>query len=313
MRRKDNLLTMSLIFLFIAGMSLLLYPTVAELWNKKVQTKAIVTYTEKVAEISDSEYESVRQLAEEYNRNIQNRNNIYSPSEEEQKLYEDLLNINGNGQMGYIQIPSIGVLLPVYHGVNDHILQVGVGHLEWTALPVGGEGTHCVLSGHRGLPSSRLFTDLDKVKEGDTFSLHVLDEIYTYEVDQILTVLPEETKALLPVEGMDLCTLVTCTPYGINTHRLLVRGHRIPTPIEREKLVVSSEAMIADRTTVAVFVAVPVLLLLFVLALLIRSGKKTYKKTGSRRERILWDTEEYVDPHKNGYTTGRKKGGAHLK
>ena len=176
--------------------------------------------------------------------------------------YEKLLDVAGNGVMAYIEIPKINVHLPVYHGTEEVILQVAIGHLDWTSLPVGGEGTHCVLSGHRGLPSARLFTDLDKMVIGDTFILKVLDEILTYEVDQILVVEPQDTAALQIEQGQDLCTLVTCTPYGINSHRLLIRGHRIANAEEVKVIRVSAEAGRIDPIMVAPVVAMPMLLIL---------------------------------------------------
>lgn len=151
----------------------------------------------------------------------------FFPNDEEKQYYEQLLNVSGNGIMGYIEIPSIDVMLPIYHGTSEEVLQVAIGHIEGSSLPIGGESTHSVISGHRGLPSSRLFTDIDQLSEGDTFTLMVLDEVLTYEVDQIRIVEPEDISLLAIEEGQDLCTLVTCTPYGVNSHRLLVRGHRV--------------------------------------------------------------------------------------
>ena len=170
--------------------------------------------------------------------------------------------------MGYIEIPSIDVHLPIYHGTDDAVLQIAVGHLEWTSLPVGGESTHCVLSGHRGLPSARLFTDLDQLKEGDYFMLNILDETLTYEVDQIRIVEPQETDDLLIVEGEDLVTLVTCTPYGINTHRMLVRGRRIATEEVRAVRRVTADAIQIEPIIVAPFVALPILLVLLIVLLI---------------------------------------------
>ena len=188
--------------------------------------------------------------------------------------YESLLDISGQGVMGYIEIPEIDVSLPIYHGTEDPVLQVAVGHLEWSSLPVGGESTHCVLSGHRGLPSAKLFTNLDKLREGDTFLLRVLDEILTYEVDQILIVEPQDTAALEIAEGEDYCTLVTCTPYGINTHRLLVRGHRIDNIEEVKTVRVTADAVQIEPMLVAPVVAIPMLLILLILLLLPRRRKK---------------------------------------
>ena len=225
---RKHLSTIVLVILLLIGLSLLLYPTVSDYWNSFHQTRAIATYAENVAALDNASYDAIWDAARQYNRNLCSRSNSFLLSEEQKAEYESLLDISGQGVMGYIEIPEIDVSLPIYHGTEDPVLQVAVGHLEWTSLPVGGESTHCVLSGHRGLPSAKLFTDLDKLREGDTFLLRVLDEILTYEVDQILIVEPQDTAALEIAEGEDYCTLVTCTPYGINTHRLLVCGSRIP-------------------------------------------------------------------------------------
>ena len=198
-------------------------------------------------------------------------------TDEERAQYESLLNVSGNGIIGYIEIPSINCSLPIYHGTDEAILQIAVGHIEGTSLPVGGSGTHCVLSGHRGLPSARLFTDLDKMVIGDTFLMRVLDETLTYEVDQIRIVLPYELDALEIEEGKDYCTLVTCTPYGVNSHRLLVRGHRIENQEEAQAIRITADAMQIEPLLVAPIVAIPMLLILLVILLL---PKKSKKKTG---------------------------------
>ncbi len=192
----------------------------------------------------------------------------FTLSEEQYAEYLELLNVSGLGIMGYIEIPEISVRLPVYHGTDESVLQIAVGHLEWSSLPVGGESSHCVLSGHRALPSAKLFTDLDKLREGDIFMLRVLDEVLTYEVDKISIVEPSQVSALQVIEGEDLCTLVTCTPYGINTHRLLVRGHRIENIAESRSIRVTADAIQIEPLIVAPIVAVPILLLLLVLLLL---------------------------------------------
>lgn len=231
---RKHLSTIVLVILLLIGLSLLLYPTVSDYWNSFHQTRAIATYAENVAALDNASYDAIWDAARQYNRNLCSRSNSFLLSEEQKAEYESLLDISGQGVMGYIEIPEIDVSLPIYHGTEDPVLQVAVGHLEWSSLPVGGESTHCVLSGHRGLPSAKLFTNLDKLREGDTFLLRVLDEILTYEVDQILIVEPQDTAALEIVEGQDYCTLVTCTPYAINTHRMLVRGTRVPYNGEEE-------------------------------------------------------------------------------
>ena len=200
----------------------------------------------------------------------------FALTEAEQEEYQSLLNMDGTGIMGYIEIPNIKLSLPIYHGTEESVLQIAVGHLDWSALPVGGEGTHCVLSGHRGLPSAKLFTNLDQLREGDTFTLRVLDEVLCYEVDQIRIVEPQDTSALLPEPGQDLCTLVTCTPYGVNTHRLLVRGHRIETPDSADAIRVTSDAMQIEPILVAPAVGVPLVLL--AVAVLLLSDRRRRRK-----------------------------------
>lgn len=271
---RKHLSTIVLVILLLIGLSLLLYPTVSDYWNSFHQTRAIATYAENVAALDNASYDAIWDAARQYNRNLLNRSNSFLLSQEQKAEYESLLDISGQGVMGYIEIPEIDVSLPIYHGTEDPVLQVAVGHLEWSSLPVGGESTHCVLSGHRGLPSAKLFTNLDKLREGDTFLLRVLDEILTYEVDQILIVEPQDTAALEITEGEDYCTLVTCTPYGINTHRLLVRGHHIDNIEEVKTVRVTADAVQLEPMLVAPVVAIPMLLILLILLLLPRRRKK---------------------------------------
>ena len=270
---KKHLSTIFLFLIFFLGLSLLLYPTFSDWWNSMHQSRAISTYSEAVATMDNEKYDEIWSAAWEYNRSLIDRPNDYLLSEEQKVQYEALLDIGQNGIMGYIEIPKIDVTLPVYHGTEESVLQVAIGHLEWTSLPVGGESSHCVVSGHRGLPSAKLFTDLDKMEVGDTFLLRVLDEVLTYEVDQILIVEPQETKALMIEEGKDLCTLVTCTPYGINTHRMLVRGHRVENAKVATVRRITADAVQIEPVIVAPFVAAPMLLLLLI-ALLIPNPKK---------------------------------------
>lgn len=267
-KNKGRWITILLLLVLLAGLSLLLYPTVSDYWNSLVQTKAIATYAENVANLNEEEYSRILSEARAYNDGLIQRSNDYLLSDAQEEEYERLLNVSGLGVMGYIEIPSIDCSLPIYHGTEESVLQIAIGHLEWTSLPVGGESSHCVLSGHRGLPSAKLFTNLDKLENGDVFLLRVLDEVLTYEVDQILIVEPEDTSALTIVPGKDYCTLVTCTPYGINTHRLLVRGHRIDTVEEAKTVRVTADATQIDPLLVAPFAAIPLLLLLFVYFLL---------------------------------------------
>lgn len=233
-RSVGRRLVMALLgLILICGVGLLLYPTVSNLWNSYHQTRAIVSYTEQTSEMDEKVKEALFRAAAAYNETLAQKDvQSWELSKEERAVYESLLAVTAKGIMGYVEIPGIGEKLPIYHGTSEAVLQEGVGHLEGSSLPVGGASVHTVISGHRGLPSARLFTDLDKMQKGDIFYLHVLEETLAYEVDQIQTVEPHETQALEIVEGQDLCTLVTCTPYGINTHRLLVRGHRTELPQE---------------------------------------------------------------------------------
>ena len=272
-KKSSNFITVLLVLILLVGLSLLLYPSVSDYWNSFHQTKAITEYSERVANLDEDQYAEIWDAAADYNASLLDRANSYLLSDAQEETYKQLLNVSGDGVMGYIEIPSIQCSLPVYHGTAESVLQIAVGHLEWTSLPVGGGSTHCVLSGHRGLPSAKLFTNLDKLVIGDVFMLRILDEVLTYEVDQILIVEPQETAALKIVEGQDYCTLVTCTPYGINTHRLLVRGHRIDNIPEAKAVHVTADAMQIEPMLVAPIVAIPILLVLFV-ALMIPGHKK---------------------------------------
>lgn len=267
-KKQSNCINVILILMLFVGLSLLLYPSVSNYWNSLHSTKAIASYAENVASLDENQYEEIWKEARAYNLALADRGNGYWLSDEQQADYEQLLDISGLGIMGYIEIPEIEVSLPIYHGTEDSVLQIAVGHLDWSSLPVGGENTHCVLSGHRGLPSAKLFTNLDKLVVGDQFLLRVLDEVLTYEVDQILIVEPHETDALQVVDGKDYCTLVTCTPYGINTHRLLVRGHRVDNMEEARVIRVTADAIQIEPLLVAPAVAIPMLLVLLILLLL---------------------------------------------
>ncbi len=274
---KKRLPTIILILVFFAGLSLLLYPTVSDRLNSLHQTRAISDYAQTVADLDNNVYEQYLSDAEEYNRALAARSNRFSLSKAEIGEYNALLNLSKTGVMGYIEIPEIKVSLPIYHGTNDSVLAIAIGHIAGSSLPVGGESSHCVLSGHRGLPSARLFTDLDKMSEGDIFMLRTLDETLTYEVDQIRIVEPAEVENLAIEDGKDYCTLVTCTPYGINTHRLLVRGHRIENKPESQAARVTSDALQIDPMLVAPVFALPILLLLLIF-LFVRSEKKKPNK-----------------------------------
>ena len=269
-----------MILALFAGLSLLLYPTVSDYWNSLHASQAVADYAENVRNLEAEKYELVLQDAKSYNQMLPYEQTTFALSEEEKEAYDALLDISGTGVMGYIEIPTVNISLPVYHGTEDAVLQIAVGHLEWSSLPVGGESTHCVLSGHRGLPSAKLFTNLDKLVAGDKFIMRVLDEVLTYEVDQILIVEPTDVSTLIIEAGKDLCTLVTCTPYGINSHRLLVRGHRIENQDEAKAIRVTSDAIQIEPLIVAPAVALPMLLVLLVILLV--SGGKT-KSAGGKK------------------------------
>lgn len=275
---KRKLSTMLLILVFFAGLSLLLYPSLSDYWNSFHASQAVATYSEEVRNLNADKYDRLIGEAREYNAALPGRYKAFFLSESDRSTYNALLDVNGTGVMGYIEIPTIQISLPIYHGTEDEVLQIAVGHLDWSSLPVGGEGTHCVLSGHRGLPSAKLFTNLDKLVAGDKFVIRVLDEVMTYEVDQILIVEPNDLSALAIEKGKDLCTLVTCTPYGVNSHRLLVRGHRVEN--ESEEIRVTSDAIKIDPLIVAPAVALPMLLAL--LFTLLVSGKKKKSDGGKK-------------------------------
>lgn len=263
--KKGSSSTSILILVLILGLSLMLYPSFSDYWNSMHQSRAIATYAQHVAELDTDKYEHIWKAAQDYNDRIQNRENVFLMSDEELADYSNQLNLSGDGIMGYIEIPLIGTMLPIYHGVDESVLQIAVGHIEWTSLPTGGAGTHCVISGHRGLPSAKLFSDLDKIAVGDLFMLRILDELMTYEVDRVLVVEPDDVDALLISEGQDLCTLVTCTPYGVNSHRLLVRGHRVTNTPEAVELRVTSDALQIEPMIVAPVVAVPLIVVFLIL------------------------------------------------
>ena len=217
-----------------------------------------------MAKLDDSDYERLWNEAEEYNRTLSEGVGRFVFTEEDEEKYNDLLNISGNGIMSYIEIPNLACVLPIYHGTSEEVLQIAIGHIEGSSLPVGGKSSHCVLSGHRGLPSAKLFSDLDQLREGDVFMIRTLDTTLTYEVDQIRIVLPHEINEIEMVKGEDLCTLVTCTPYGVNSHRLLVRGHRIENLEDAFDIRITADAMQIDPAIVAPVLAIPVLLLLLI-------------------------------------------------
>ncbi len=256
-RRGPQKSTVILVAFLLLGLAIIAYPTFSDWWNQYHQSRAIATYVQDIESISQEEKDAILAEARDYNVRLLQKSDRYRLSDEERAEYERTLNPTGNGVMGYIQISSIGVNLPVYHGLDESVLQIAIGHIEGTSLPVGGETTHAVVSGHRGLPSAKLFTDLDKLVEGDTFTMTVLDQTCTYEVDQIRIVDPADMSDLNIVQGADYTTLVTCTPYGINTHRLLVRGHRIDNIAGR--VVIPAEALQIPNYIAVPAVAIPML------------------------------------------------------
>ena len=277
--------------LFLIGFGILVYPTVADQWNTYRQSRLISSYEDRIQEMEPEDFTAEWEKARAFNDTL-TQNSIYGDvfGEEDQELedtdYWQILNVGGDGVMGYLSIPKINIKLSIYHGTSDEVLQTGVGHLNGTKLPIGGESTHSVLAAHRGLPSARLFTDIDQMKKGDKFYIHVLDETLAYQVDQILDMVDKDDsdtleKALQIEEGKDQVTLFTCTPYGVNSHRLLVRGTRVPYEGEEE---VSSTAVDTMLEAVQNYymlylilgLSVTLLIILF-LRFLMRPGKKNSK------------------------------------
>lgn len=274
--RKTRFFTWLIVLLAVAGVSVIAYPTVSDAVISRRSANAIVSYEEAINDTDDSALEEMLEAARAYNARIMLRSNPYVLDDEELEAYDKLLNISGDGLMGYVNIPSIKVNIPFYHGTNDDVLKTAVGHIEWTSLPVGGEDTHAVLSGHRGLPSAKLFSDLDKVELGDVFTVTVLGQRLSYEVDQILVLLPEEVEELNVIPGGDYCTLLTCTPYGVNTHRLLVRGRRIENAEAEPDVAKGAQESVSMPIRIAA-VSIP-LLFLFLLAMLMIYSRRLRKQ-----------------------------------
>ena len=275
-KKNGTKTTVLLVIVLVIGLGILLYPTFADWWNSLYQNRAINTYVETVANMDEEENERLLAEAEAYNKELLSKPNRFLMTEEDRKEYESVLDVSGSGIMGYIEIPSIDVKLPIYHGTDDKVLQTATGHIESTSLPVGGIGTHAAISGHRGLPSARLFTDLDKMEYGDTFLIQVLDRTLKYEVDRIRIVKPADLTELEIDPEKDLFTLVTCTPYGVNTDRLLVRGKRVDD--SETNIDVKAEGMQFNPLIIAPLVAAPILLVLLILVLI---------TTGRNRENNL--------------------------
>ena len=264
---------MIIVAVILVGIGLLAYPSVANYWNQFHQTRAIMAYNDTVSSLSTEDYEKILNDAKEYNKKLGETGIVWKMSKAQKAEYEKQLAVDTSGIMGYVSVPKFHIKLPVYHGTNESVLQIAIGHLEQTSLPVGGDSSHCEVSGHRGLPSARLFTDIDKIKEGDTWTMNVLKETLTYECDQIRIVEPEDLSNLQIAKGKDYCTLITCTPYGVNTHRLLVRGHRIPNVDGNANL--TADAIQIEPIYIAPFLAIPIILILLIA--LIASTRKAKK------------------------------------
>ena len=270
--KTRSLSSLLMLIALVIGTVLLVYPSASDYWNSFHQSQSIMGYAEQVAQMSAAEYARFISEAEAYNAELAKNGNEWHMSETQKMEYESRLTFSSTGVMGYIDIPKISVKLPIYHGTSESVLQTSIGHLAETSLPVGGKGSHCVLSGHRGLPSSKLFSDLDKMVQGDTFTLSVLNETYTYQVDQIRVVEPTDLRELTIRPDMDLCTLVTCTPYGINSHRLLVRGHRV-------KNANGDARVVADAFQVRPVYVAPFIMMFILAGLLIKFVALPSKRT----------------------------------
>lgn len=262
---RNILSTIFIALILTIGIGLLLYPTVSNWWNEMHQSRAIADYTSAVENLKETDYDALRKEAEQYNADLRNEESKFVPTDEMSERYFKLLDIGGNGIMGYIEIPSINVKLPIYHGTDEAVLQIATGHIQGSSVPVGGPSTHAAISGHRGLTSAKLFTQLDKVTEGDMFYIHILNEILAYQVDQINVVLPNEMDLLAIEDNKDFCTLITCTPYGVNSHRLLVRGARTEMPTEEtEQIMLPAETTQDEGVSPAVIGAVVLIVLLVI-------------------------------------------------
>ncbi len=283
---RKNWITLLLVVMALTGIGLIAYPTFADWWNSFHASRAVASYAEAVANLDQAKYDEILEEAEKYNKALSKSGIIWNMDEEQKEDYDRQLNINSSGIMGYIDIPKINITLPIYHGIEETVLQVAIGHLAGTSLPIGGKGSHCVVSGHRGLPSARLFTDIDKLIEGDTWTMTVLGRTVTYEVDQIRVVEPTDLSELQIKKGKDYCTLVTCTPYGVNTHRLLVRGHRVQNAQGDAEVI--ADALLIESVYIIPFIAVPVLLLLFVIVM-VTTGRQSKAKGNWKRIRKEFD------------------------
>ncbi len=302
-QRKDKLIIFLFILLIIVGLGFILFPLISNQIYKVQYQKVIKVYDDTVISNSDEENEAILNEAVIYNSTLTSTTIIdafENPSSETSTEYLSILDVDGNGMMGYISIPKIDVRIPIYHGTSSDVLQKGVGHLEGSSLPVGGESTHAILSAHRGLPSARLFTDLDQLEEGDIFYIYVLDEVLAYQVDQVLVTEPSETDALMIEEGKDYVTLVTCTPYGVNTHRLLVRGERIEYSEEVEETTTTDKSLTSADIILYISLVIAILLIIFAIFMSIYYSKKRHTKSVNTKNtknkaEYLFDKEEHDD------------------
>ena len=298
---KNRITNLVLVLMLFIGIGLLLYPSFSDYWNSFHQSRAIASYADEIAAMDTSQLDEIRAAAVEYNKRwVELGGSPRLLKDAELADYESQLNFNGSGMMGYIEIPAIKCYLGIYHGTSDAVLQIATGHLEWSSLPVGGESTHAVISGHRGLPSAKLFTELDKLRVGDRFSLYILGEEYSYEVDQINIVLPEDVELMKIYPGEDYVTLVTCTPYGINTHRLLVRGTRVENIVDHT-LHFTSEAMRIDPLVVTPVVMAPILLILLLMVALGGNHKERKRRDQLYRAALAYLNEMEENPMGSDY------------
>ncbi len=274
-KKKGKLSTILLVVILLVGLSVMLYPIISNWWNTHTQSRAIATYQEAVSKLSEDDCKEILSRAKEYNKSLRELSDPFVDYNQVPD-YDKILDITGTGIMGYISIPQIRVELPVYHGTSEGVLNVAVGHLQGSTLPVGGLGNHAVVSAHRGLPSAKLFSDLDQLMVGDTFTITVLKDVYTYEVEEINIVEPDRMEKLVCVPGEDLVTLMTCTPYGVNSHRLLVRAHRTDTVLDSELSKASADAVLIDSMSVIPFIAAPLLLALILYWIF--SGRKKKRR-----------------------------------
>ncbi|KJE99499.1 class C sortase [Streptococcus gallolyticus subsp. gallolyticus] len=260
---KEHYLTVILVSMLLIGLSLVLYPTISNYWNSLHQSRIVAGYVQDVEDMSDENKADMLAAAQAYNQTLrQGVTPGLDLSNSEIDFYNKTLDVSGTGIMAYVEIPKLNTILPIYHGTDEGVLRIAIGHIPGTSLPVGGKGTHAVISGHRGLPSAKLFTNIDRLAKGDTFMIQVLDETLTYEVDQILTVLPNDMSAVAIDPEQDYVTLVTCTPYGVNTHRLLVRGHRIPN--KENAVRITTEASLGNNLLIVVAVIIAIILLIII-------------------------------------------------